>query len=214
MTVSASAPHSRTVFPAVVALAAGAALAGCRAADTPPGSSPSSSPATPNSSPAKPNAVATVSVPPDASAPTAGAPDQATIQSAMNRTVEVANPSEHFTPVGTPVSVSGRNGGTLTALIGQRTPNADAHGQLVFFWQGNRFLGWDAETEAMSITKITGGTGYFQVTYAHYAANDPACCPSLPPVSLAYVSQDEDGLVPSGGTRPTYGDPVRVKLNP
>lgn len=71
----------------------------------------------------------------------------------------------------------------------------------------------DAETEAMSITKVTGGAGYFRVTYVHYAANDPACCASLPPVTVTYVWQDDEGFVPSGGTRPAYGSPVRVKLS-
>lgn len=110
------------------------------------------------------------------------------------------------------MTVPGRNGGTLTAVIGQRTPTADGHGQLVFFWQGGRFAGWDAETEAMSITKVTGGAGYFRVTCAHYAANDPACCASRSPVTVTSAWQDGDGFVPSGGPRPAYGSPVRVKL--
>lgn len=194
----------RTLFPAMVALTAGVALAGCR-----------SSEASSSSSPATPNAVATVSSAPAAppSTPPAGGTDQATIQRDMTRTVEAASPGVHFAPNGAPVTAPDRNGGTLTAAIGQRTPTADGHGQLVFFWQGSRFIGWDAETEAMSITKVTGGTGYFQVTYTHYAPNDPACCASLPPVTVTYVWQDNDGFTPSGGTRPAYGSPVRVKLN-
>ncbi|WP_329248468.1 LppP/LprE family lipoprotein [Actinoallomurus sp. NBC_01490] len=188
------------------ALIAGMALTGCKSSDTASGASSAS----PTATPASPNAVATLPGTPG-STPASGAPDQATIQSAMTRTVEVADPTTHFAPVGSPVTASDRNGGTLTAVIGQRTPTADGHGQLVFFWQGSRFIGWDAETESMSIRKVTGANGYFTVTYVHYAANDPACCPSLAPVNVTYVWQD-DGFVPSG-TRPTYGSAVRVKLN-
>jgi hypothetical protein len=193
----------RTLVPLATALMVGAAAVGCKSTDT-----------SQNSPPMSPKAVATVSSFP-AAPPTAravGGPDQATIQSVMTRTVEAASPAEHFTPTGTPLSVPDGYGGTLTAVIGQRTPAADGHGQLVFFWQGNRFIGWDADTEAMSITKVTGKAGYFQVAYAHYAAKDPACCASLRPVTVSYVWQDNDGFVPSGN-RPTYGNPVRVKLN-
>jgi hypothetical protein len=194
----------------MAALMAGMALTGCRSSDGASSASSASASASPTASPASPNAVATVPAAP-VSTPVAGGPDQATVQSTMTRTVEAATPTEHFAPSGTPVTATDRNGGTLTAMVGTRTPAADGHGQLVFFWQGNRFIGWDAETEAMSITKITGGTGYFTVTYEHYAAQDPACCASLPPVNVTYVWQD-DGFVPSGGTRPTYGNPIRVKL--
>lgn len=198
----------RAFVPVVTALIAGMALTGCKSSDA----ASSASSASPTASPASPNAVATVPSTPG-STPASGAPDQATIQSAMTRTVEAEDPTTHFAPVGSPVTASDRNGGTLTAVIGQRTPTADGKGQLVFFWQGNRFIGWDAETEAMSITKVAGGNGYFTVTYVHYAAKDPFCCASLPPVNVTYVWQD-DGFVPSGGTRPTYGSQVRVKLNP
>jgi hypothetical protein len=198
----------RAFVPVLTVLIAGMALTGCKSSDA-ASSAPSASP---KGSPASPNAVATLPGTPG-STPVSGAPDQATIQSAMTRTVEAAAPTTHFAPVGSPVTASDRNGGTLTAVIGQRTPSADGHGQLVFFWQGNRFIGWDAEIEAMSITKVAGGNGYFTVTYEHYAPKDPACCASLPPVNVTYVWQD-DGFVPSGGTRPTYGSPVRVKLNP
>ncbi|MGI5223928.1 LppP/LprE family lipoprotein [Actinoallomurus iriomotensis] len=198
----------RTFVPVVAVLMAGTALTGCKSSDTASGASSPSA----KGSPASPNLVATVPAA-GGTPPVAGGPDQATIQNTMTRTVEVAAPTVHFAPVASPVTASDRTGGALTAVVGRRTPTADGHGQLVFFWQGNRFIGWDAETEAMSITKVTGGNGYFTVTYPHYAADDPACCASLPPVNVTYVWQD-DGFVPSGGTRPTYGAPVRVKLNP
>ncbi|MCO6009233.1 LppP/LprE family lipoprotein [Actinoallomurus purpureus] len=129
----------------------------------------------------------------------------------MTRTVEVADPSTHFTGDSRPVTTSDRHGGDLTAVVGQRIPTADGKGQLVFFWHGTTFIGWDAVTETDSIRRITAGPGYFTVTYTHYAAKDPMCCASLPPVTITYAWQDSGRFVPSGEI-PHHGDPIRVKL--
>ena len=117
----------------------------------------------------------------------AAGPSKAAIAAVMAETVEVITPSEHFVPAGKPVSASDGAGGALTAEIGQRFPTADGYGQLVFFWHDGRFLGWDSRYESMSIMRLrSAGPRTFKVTYAHYAANDPAYDPSLPPVTVSY----------------------------
>jgi hypothetical protein len=119
-------------------------------------------------------------------APARSAPSMTAIKHVMARTVEARDHRTHFTPMSKPLTIKdGRGGGTLTAVIGVRTPTADAHGQLVFFWANHRFLGWDSRYESASIMSVKSpGPGAFVVTYAHYARNDPLCCPSLKPVRV------------------------------
>jgi len=79
-------------------------------------------------------------------------------------------------------------GGTLTAVIGQRYPTADGYGELVFFWHNRDFLGWDCDHEHFDIIDVSSpGPGRITVTYANYAENDPLCCPSLPPVNVTFA---------------------------
>jgi hypothetical protein len=130
----------------------------------------------------------------------------------MARTVEAADPSTHLVLDSRPVTTSDRHGGTLTAAVGQRYPTADGMGQLVFFWHGTRFLGWDAITETDSVRSVTGGPGYFRITYLHYAPQDAECCPSLPPAPVTYTWEDSGRLVASG-RRPQHVA-IRVKLTP
>jgi hypothetical protein len=65
-------------------------------------------------------------------------------------------------------------------------PTADGYGDLVFFFHGNRFLGWDSDHTALSIGRLKVRRGAFRVRYANYAPRDPLCCPSQSPVELAY----------------------------
>jgi LppP/LprE lipoprotein len=105
----------------------------------------------------------------------------------MFRTVLVALPGEHFYPSGQLTTTSDGSGGKLTAEVGTNLPSTDGEGQLVFFWHNSRFLGWDSNLESMTVLELepSGPTG-FRVTYSNYAPNDPACCPSLIPISVAY----------------------------
>jgi LppP/LprE lipoprotein len=115
-----------------------------------------------------------------------GRPTRAAIRWEMKRTIEAGDTSEHFTPSGRPVTT--RDGSfALTASVGQRVPTADGYGQLVFFWRGRTFLGWDSIYESVSVLRITRwGSHTLRVTYAHYAAKDPAYDPSLRPVNVFY----------------------------
>jgi hypothetical protein len=111
------------------------------------------------------------------------------------------------------VTIDDGQGGTLTAAVGQRYPTADAHGQLVFFWHGTRFLGLDSVRESDSITRLSGTrTGAFRVTYPHYASKDAECCPSLPPVTVLYRWNGQ--RLSASGTPPLHSTPIRVHLLP
>ncbi|GAA4633104.1 hypothetical protein GCM10023196_069330 [Actinoallomurus vinaceus] len=204
---------------AAVVLLAAVTAAGCRP-DKPSAQPPVfSAPATPTTAasspvPSSPSPTAeTRSPPPTASAsvPAVGVPNRAAIRRVLARTVEAPDPSTHFVLDRRPVTTSDRQGGTLTAVVGQRYPTADGMGQLVFFWHGTRFLGWDAVTETDAVRGLTGGPGYFRITYPHYAPQDAECCPSLPPAAVRYTWEDSGRLVASG-TRPQHGADIRVKL--
>ena len=65
----------------------------------------------------------------------------------------------------------------------------------------------------MEITSLqAGGVGRFRVMYSNYRRTDPACCPSLVPVSVVYrwggLRFAAKGIAPS--VRPV---PARVRFN-
>src|SRR6476469_4717820 len=110
------------------------------------------------------------------------------IAQVMAHTTEVGDPGEHFTPSGEPRIASDGAGSELTAAIGHRSRTADGYGQLVFFWHGDRFLGWDSSSESVAIIRVSSRPhNAFAVTYPHYASSDPNCCPSMRPVTVLYT---------------------------
>jgi len=173
-------------------------------------------------------------VPPPATAPTTApstttttttpttapsSPSPQDIASAMTRTVEVDLPSEHFMPSGDLISTPDGAGGTLRAILGIRTPTADAKGQLVFFFHDRSFIGWDASQEAISVLRLeAAGPRSFKVTYANYAATDALVGASLPPAVITYT-WDGNRMLPDGPPPPGVymlnsptAHAVRVKL--
>jgi hypothetical protein len=119
--------------------------------------------------------------------PPQAVPSSQQIDMLMRRTIETASPSEHFARDGSPVTQGDGHGGTLTAIKGVRHPTADGKGQLVFFWDNTRFVGWDSSAENNLILSIKpAGAETFIVRYASYAASDPLCCPSQRAQSVAY----------------------------
>ena len=105
----------------------------------------------------------------------------------MWRTILANEPLEHFYPAGQLTTTSDGAGGALTAEVGTLLPSTDGDGQLVFFWHNRQFVGWDSSIESMSVLQLESlGAPGFRITYANYAPNDPACCPSLIPISVAY----------------------------
>lgn len=119
----------------------------------------------------------------------------------------------HFVPSTVKATVPDGDGGKLTAVVGTRSNAADGGGQVVFFFHGTKFVGWDGDTETSGVQHLAGaGARTFTIQYRHFATGDPACCPSLKPVTIHWIWQDQDGFAPSGGTRPTVGTPVSIRL--
>ena len=140
-------------------------------------------------------------------------PSQAEIARAMQNTTLAQERLEHFLPAGQLKTISDGSGGHLTAAVGTIVPTTDGDGQLVFFWHNSRFIGWDAPADSMAILGVQAvGVGSFRVTYSDYARGDPACCPSLVPVSVVYRWRGRhfsaDGKPPS--VRPI---PARVRFS-
>jgi LppP/LprE lipoprotein len=115
----------------------------------------------------------------------AAPPSAQAIAAVIASTHEVSYPDEGFAG-GSPVTVSDGHGGDLTAVAAGRTPSADGHGWLVFFWDDQRFLGWDTDQETWNVSVKAGGPNSIEASYPDYASSDPACCPSLPPVIITY----------------------------
>jgi hypothetical protein len=135
---------------------------------------------------------------------------QSEITQQMANTVEVSTGND-FVPASAPVTVSDGNGGTLTTVVGLRNPSADGHGQLVFFWHNNQFLGWNSTFETIAIVGLTSSsTGEFDVSYAHYAPSDPMSSPSLPPIMISYTWNGS--TLTASGTPPVItGAQVKAK---
>jgi LppP/LprE lipoprotein len=72
----------------------------------------------------------------------------------------------------------------------------------VFFWHNQKFLGWDTDKESWNVTVSDGGTNAIRASYADYAPGDPACCPSLPRVTITYSwggsALAQDRAIPAG----------------
>jgi hypothetical protein len=107
------------------------------------------------------------------------------ITAQITDTHEESDPSENFVG-GTPVTVGDGNGGFFTAEPALRNPSADGHGDLIFFWHNQTFLGWDTNKETWDVTVRANGPDTIAATYPDYRPNDAACCPSLPPVTITY----------------------------
>jgi hypothetical protein len=125
----------------------------------------------------------------------------------MALTVEVANTSTTFMPIGNPVTVSDGASGTLTAIIGQRSPSADGKGQLIFFWHDTSFLGWNSDHETLDFGGLSAaGPGQIDAQVIVFGPNDPLCCPTSPPVTIAYQWNGQQiapsGPPPAGALRP------------
>lgn len=128
----------------------------------------------------------------------------------MRRTREVGDSRTHFTRLGPRLSVPDGKGRSITAVIGGRYPTADGKGQLVFFFHGRAFLGWDTARESIAIAPIRRGRGHgIQVPYVHYAPSDALCCPSR---GLRTVTYRWNGRRIVASRRPPNATGSRVRL--
>lgn len=111
-------------------------------------------------------------------------PTSVQVAAEIAATHQVSDPNEKFAG-GHLVTVSDGHGGYLTAVSAARFPG-DGHGMLVFFWHNQTFLGWDTDEETWTVSLSAKGANVIDATYADYAPKDPACCPSLAPVTITY----------------------------
>jgi hypothetical protein len=110
----------------------------------------------------------------------------AEVTALMRDTREAGSPNEYFVPAQSATVPDGA-GGTLTAWVGQRHPNAEAAGQVVYFFDDNQFIGWDQDVETDRVRSLrAAGTGDFAISYQNGAPLDPLCCPSRPDVTITY----------------------------
>src|SRR4051794_8387158 len=79
-------------------------------------------------------------------------------------THEVDFPDEGFTAE-LPTTVGDGGAGFLTAVPALRSPSADGHGWLVFFWHNQTFLGWDTDQETWNVGVEAATPRSIQATY-------------------------------------------------
>jgi hypothetical protein len=72
--------------------------------------------------------------------------------------------------------ITAGDGSTITAVAAVRRQSADGTGQIVLFFRGGRFLGWDSAFESLRL-RLTAAR-HIVVRYGVYRGNDPFCCPS------------------------------------
>ena len=109
------------------------------------------------------------------------------VRVAMGQTYEVRFPDEHFKPSGDLISTSDGAGGSINAIVGIRTPTADAKGQLVFFFHNRAFVGWDGNKEAVSVLGLRGaGPRRIAVNYVNLGPDDPVIGGTRLPAIITY----------------------------
>lgn len=154
------------------------ALVGGESPTVSPAASPAASPTAPAAAPS-----------PARSSPTA-VPTPVSMQALLA--------SKGFTPAGDPVATDDGQGGRLAAVKGICQGSADGYCQQVFFFDNGQYLGTDTLGTSFGIISVAAaGAARISVTYAHYAPEDPLCCPSLLPVTITYTWTGS-GLQPSG----------------
>jgi hypothetical protein len=133
---------------------------------------------------------------------------RAVIRSSMHATAEVGT-GRRFQPVGPRHTMGDGAGGAITAQMAMPDPSADGHGNLVFFFHGNAFLGWDSDHTALSIGRLSVTRRAFHVRYANYRERDALCCPSQRAVAVSY--RWRRGRIRASGTPPRpRGSKVRL----
>ncbi|MBV9280528.1 MAG: LppP/LprE family lipoprotein, partial [Chloroflexi bacterium] len=119
-----------------------------------------------------------------------------------------------FRDLGRPLTIrDGRGTGTLTAVVGTRYPTADGLGQVVFFWHNTIFISQSADYETPAVRSLRSpAPGTFVIRYVRYRPSDPACCPTLKPLTVTYGWSGH--LLISNGAPPRTGKLVRVAYQP
>lgn len=86
------------------------------------------------------------------------------------------------------VTTQAPNGTLFIGISGAKLGTADGANQWVFFFNGSTYLGTDTAVPS-SYLSLAGSPapGQIDVRYVAYAAGDPLCCPTLPPVVITYT---------------------------
>lgn len=112
----------------------------------------------------------------------------ADIQQIQARTFNVGSFGTMSFQIFTVVSTVGPDGSIFIGLAGFRSPSADGAPMWVFFFNGTTYLGTDTLLPSPGLTLAgSPAPGQINVRYENYAANDPLCCPTLPPVTITYT---------------------------
>ncbi|PSR22759.1 MAG: hypothetical protein C7B45_05340 [Sulfobacillus acidophilus] len=112
-----------------------------------------------------------------------------TIQQAVARFREAGVAHETYHPLwNTLLTLPGSGNQVITALTAVRWPTADGYGQVVFFFDGNRFVGLNSPFEASAILRVArAGESRVRITYANYTPDDALDDPTLKPVTITYT---------------------------
>ncbi|HET9894011.1 MAG TPA: LppP/LprE family lipoprotein [Streptosporangiaceae bacterium] len=132
------------------------------------------------------------------------APTWVQVAGLMARTVQSANHKISFTPLSAKITIKdGKGTGSLTAVIGRRTPSADGTGQAVFFWHNGTFIGFDSTAEKIGVDSVTKITGGFKIKYPVYKPHDSLVKPTGKAVTATYRwtghKLSRSGSPPRGG---------------
>jgi hypothetical protein len=112
----------------------------------------------------------------------------ADIQQIQARSFNIPNFGSMSFQIFNVVSTVGPDGSIFIGLAGFRSPSADGAPMWVFFFNGETYLGTDTLMPSLGLNLAgSPAPGQINVTYSNFAANDPLCCPSLPPVTITYT---------------------------
>lgn len=124
---------------------------------------------------------------------------------------ESRDPTTHFKITeGPTASRSGKSG--LAAAVATRHPTADGKGQIVLVWEDGKFQGLLEDVEVLAVREVHVRDGEIVVEYVAYAESDALCCPSLPPVSIAYTRAAGDWVGDMPLPASTFREPIRVRV--
>lgn len=135
-------------------------------------------------------------------------PSAFAIESQLNNIVEVRDPAVMLSIESDPLTISDGQGGSLTAAIGGKFRSADGFGQLLVFWHGKDYIGWNTPYLSTYIHLSSTAPGVFVARFAQYQSNDAICCPSLPPAIILY-RWDGTRIIASS-TPPVFGKQLLV----
>ena len=169
----------------MLAVACGAALAGCGSgtrkvtvSSNPPVAQPSTSTPHVSSTPTTSTAKAPTGGQGATTGTTRSAPEPAFTQEKPTSEGEAAAAavvrSKGFTPTDSSQYHANQ---ALRVLLGTRTGSGDGYGQQAFFFVNGRYIGTDAKAPSATLRVLSQSDTEVTLGYPLYRRNDPLCCP-------------------------------------